>query len=192
MIFFFLVSQVKLCDFGLATAKNRSKTFTGASSPHSAALTAQWTAPEVFDGLPKSFASDVYAMAVTMWEIMERRVPFEGLAPDVVSDMARRGVRPSLSPETERSAMAPLLKRCWDPRGDLRPRADAVDLTVAGELIAMASAVKTSAGDSLLGGLGERMRERDARLKRTLEGREKEARDKTKKRQSVYEGGIED
>ena len=62
--------SVKICDFGMSEAKNRSKTMTAASVGRSgAALTVAWSAPELFEDSPKSNATDVYALGVTLWEI---------------------------------------------------------------------------------------------------------------------------
>ena len=67
--------SARLCDFGLSEAKNRSKTMTSAANAgatESNALTVAWSAPELFTAEPKSFATDVYALGLTLWEIYER------------------------------------------------------------------------------------------------------------------------
>lgn len=53
-------SGVRICDFGMAEAKDRSKSMTsvGMGSSASAGITVAWTAPEVLQNEDKSFASD--------------------------------------------------------------------------------------------------------------------------------------
>ena len=89
---------VRLCDFGMSHAKNRSKTLTVASHARSKghALTVAWSAPELFNDEPKSFASDVYALGVTLWEIFERRTPFGNMPEAAVVSQVLAGKRPIL------------------------------------------------------------------------------------------------
>ena len=89
---------VRLCDFGMSQAKNRSKTLTMASHAKNKghALTVAWSAPELFNDEPKSFASDVYALGVTMWEIFERRTPFGNMPEAAVVSQVLTGKRPVL------------------------------------------------------------------------------------------------
>lgn len=89
---------VRLCDFGMSQAKNRSKTLTMASHAKNKghALTVGWSAPELFNDEPKSFASDVYALGVTMWEIFERRTPFGNMPEAAVVSQVLTGKRPVL------------------------------------------------------------------------------------------------
>ena len=67
-------NSICLCDFGLSEAKNRSKTITGGLSPRG--FTVQWTAPEILKNQPKTKATDVYSLAMTIWEIFERKNPY--------------------------------------------------------------------------------------------------------------------
>ena len=72
--------QCKLIDFGTARVKNLTKTTTNAivgSIP--------WMAPELLSheddstSPPYSFASDIYSLGLTLWEIVARRTPFSNL-----------------------------------------------------------------------------------------------------------------
>ena len=88
---------IRLCDFGMSQAKNRSKTLTVASHSKNKghALTVAWSAPELFNDEPKSFASDVYALGVTLWEIFERRTPFGNMPEAAVVSQVLAGKRPT-------------------------------------------------------------------------------------------------
>ena len=88
---------VRICDFGMSEAKDRSKSLTSAalSTNSSGGLTVAWTAPEVLKGEPKTYASDVFALGVTLWEIFMRATPFKGMPEMVrlsVPKRARSGV----------------------------------------------------------------------------------------------------
>ena len=59
--------SVRIYDFGMSEAKNRSRTMTAANVGRSGpALTVAWSAPELFEDAPKSNATDVYALGVTL------------------------------------------------------------------------------------------------------------------------------
>jgi serine/threonine protein kinase len=122
-----LTSQraVRICDFGMSEAKDRSKTMTvaAAGSPSSgAAMTVAWSAPELFKAQPKSYATDVYALGLTLWEIYERQVPFGNMPEAAVVSQVLAGERPNFTSET------PVLVReiataCWSPDPAKRPTA---------------------------------------------------------------------
>jgi len=64
--------EVKLCDFGIARAQDtRSSTRTGSVKGKPAYL-----APELFDGVPASRSTDVYAAAITVFQLATLRSPF--------------------------------------------------------------------------------------------------------------------
>jgi hypothetical protein len=89
--------SVRICDFGMSEAKNRSKTLTSANAGSSTALTVAWSAPELFEDDPKSFATDIYALGVTLWEVYERRVPFGNMPEAAVVSQILAGKRPKFS-----------------------------------------------------------------------------------------------
>ena len=120
--------SARLCDFGLSEAKNRSKTMTSAANAGSKsnALTVAWSAPELFTAEPKSFATDVYALGLTLWEIYERATPFASMPEAAVVNQVLSGRRPKLAktPESTR----PLVEACWSEDPKERPGADRVAL----------------------------------------------------------------
>ncbi len=64
--------EVKLCDFGIARAQDtRSSTRTGSVKGKPAYL-----APELFDGTAASRSTDVYAAAITIYQLATLRSPF--------------------------------------------------------------------------------------------------------------------
>jgi serine/threonine protein kinase len=119
--------SVRICDFGMSEAKNRSKTMTVAASSSGkggTALTVAWSAPELFKDRPKSFATDIYALGMTLWEIYERRVPFGNMPEAAVVNQVLSGHRPEIGSTEIPQEIRKLIQLCWseDPRE--RPAAD--------------------------------------------------------------------
>jgi len=123
--------SVRICDFGMSEAKNRSKTMTAAaagSNRGGTGITVAWSAPELFEDHPKSFETDVYALGLTLWEIYERRVPFGNMPEAAVVSQVMSGKRPTF---TATSAAMPaqvkaIIKACWSSDSKKRPRAGMV------------------------------------------------------------------
>merc|ERR1719263_1862477 len=74
-------------------------------------LTVQWTSPEVLKGKKKDRSSDVFALAVTLWEIFERNTPFVGMADMIVINQILAGVRPEL--EETPSEFCAVIAKAW-------------------------------------------------------------------------------
>lgn len=74
--------NVKLCDFGLASPKtdlnSGSVKFSG---------TPAYMAPEIFQKKNYDEKVDVFAFGTLVWEIMTRKIPYEGLE---ISDLKQR------------------------------------------------------------------------------------------------------
>ena len=117
--------SVCLCDFGMSEAKDRSKSMTTAvgvsSASGSGGLTVQWSSPELLKGKRKDRASDVFALAVTLWEIFERKTPFGGMADMIVINQILANVRPEI--EKTPSEFRALIQRAWMDDAKSRPNA---------------------------------------------------------------------
>ena len=81
-----------------------------------------YIAPEVINGKEYTFASDIYSVAMLMWEISSGQPPFVkyeyddyDLAMDIIN-----GMRPKIVPETPLEYKS-LMKRCWDADPLKRP-----------------------------------------------------------------------
>jgi len=136
-------SSLQLCDFGgavqvLATAMSTL------SAGGLKMATPAWTAPEMFTGSPKSHATDMYALGVFMWELMTCEVPFEGVAPNLIGDQVKAGVRPRIpspAPEGFSPEFIRIIEDCW--RADAAQRPSAKD--VHARLLQLDSTSRTSA-----------------------------------------------
>jgi serine/threonine protein kinase len=119
--------SVRICDFGMSEAKNRSRTMTVAASSSGkggTALTVAWSAPELFMDRPKSFATDIYALGLTLWEIYERRVPFGNMPEAAVVNQVLSGRRPEIASTDMPEAVRKLIQLCWSDDPGERPAAD--------------------------------------------------------------------
>ena len=120
-------NSICLCDFGLSEAKNRSKTITGGLSPHG--FTVQWTAPEILKNQPKTKATDVYSLAMTIWEIFERKNPYGDMLDMIVINQILSNVRPEIG-ERVPLEFRRLVQKSWDKHAKARPSAEQVAFTL--------------------------------------------------------------
>ena len=78
-----LTSQgaTKLCDFGLSqVSKAQARTFDVVSRNADRRGTAAYSAPELFTGTqPRSVAADIYALGISLFQLISGRLPFEQL-----------------------------------------------------------------------------------------------------------------
>lgn len=108
----------KLTDFGVSLTVNRTMT---PDQARDILGTLAYLAPEVIQGAPPDPRSDVYSLALTLYELVAGRVPFEGATPAAIAGqrLARpapplRTLAPDASPAFE-SALARALT--LDPEG---------------------------------------------------------------------------
>ena len=137
--------SVRICDFGMSEVKNRSKTMTAASTGSgSTAITVAWSAPELFRAKPKSYASDVYALGLTLWEIYERAIPFSGMPEAAIVNQVLSGARPDIGEKLPKEVER-LIKMCWSDDPKERPASGKV------------AYILTDLSTSLSSGLGEKI-----------------------------------
>lgn len=85
---------VKLCDFGNSQrlkAPNKSLTLKNLSG------TVAFMAPEMLKRNSVSTQSDVYALAITIWQLLHRKVPYSGMTNEqqVIYGVVKNNLRPS-------------------------------------------------------------------------------------------------
>ncbi len=117
--------RLVLCDFGLArqTSKEDDSVYSMQSNDR---VPMPWMAPECFKR-EFSPASDVWAWAVTVWEVLtgcaER--PFAGMPNESIGMEVALGARLAI-PEHTPGKLAQLMASCWAVKAADRPTAEAV------------------------------------------------------------------
>ncbi|KAG9125406.1 hypothetical protein FRC07_007726 [Ceratobasidium sp. 392] len=118
-------------DFGSAVLKDRSLKFTSTTSGNQ--LSIRWTAPELFNDKPSSFKTDIFALGMTILEIITEYVPYAELRNDVavICTIIKGGLpdrpREQISSRSEHGNMLwSLLEDCWAFEPGMRPGAHTV------------------------------------------------------------------
>ena len=116
--------KAKLSDFGLSRV--RKDTLSRQSLAPGFAGTLEWIAPELFQGAKGTKACDVYSYAMTVWEILSRKMPYQSIdkrhpmAMYTIGDMVKSGGR-EVIPVGTPSVLSDLTARCWAPEPTKRP-----------------------------------------------------------------------
>lgn len=73
--------------------------------------TLRWMAPELFRGEKTSAASDVYSLAITLWELFESEKPFRNVENKIVMEQVKSGLRPAFHDTPP--LLRPIIERSW-------------------------------------------------------------------------------
>eukprot|EP00092_Neocalanus_flemingeri_P041338 GFUD01045012.1.p1 GENE.GFUD01045012.1~~GFUD01045012.1.p1 ORF type:complete len:496 (+),score=109.92 GFUD01045012.1:65-1552(+) len=125
-----LVSSQGVCkvgDFGCSV----STSLASLSVDHSLVGTPGYQAPEFLRGCRPTPACDIYSLAILMWQMDSREIPFSGQHPQTVMfRVVSAGVRPPPPPSHMASINLPsftsLYQSCWDKNQANRPTAQQV------------------------------------------------------------------
>lgn len=120
----------KLTDFGNATLQEYSLRFATTSSKND--MSYRWAAPELFEGGKNSQAADVYALGMTILEVITGQVPFAGMKQAHIMRFVTSGkicerpeeFIPSQSPQGD--LLWSILLKCWEFEPSERPSAEVV------------------------------------------------------------------
>eukprot|EP01133_Synstelium_polycarpum_P019412 gene19412-23245_t len=119
--------EIKVCDFGLS----RFNTGSNLETLVKMRGTFAYCAPEVYFGEQFSTKSDVYSIAVILWELVTRCIngryerPFseyKNLHHDfqIIIQTSKKGLRPTIPPACP-PLLSQLIQDCWDPSSASRP-----------------------------------------------------------------------
>ncbi|KAH7322148.1 kinase-like domain-containing protein [Rhizoctonia solani] len=131
-----------LIDFGNSILKNRTLKFT--ESTNGSAFTLGWSAPEFFkkNGICQcTKATDVYALGMTIYEVIAGKRPYDGIAfPGVIKLVSEKTPpeRPTCIPPGHENGdmLWELLRHCWSYEPEARP--SAAEVTAAMKTITLA------------------------------------------------------
>lgn len=106
--------RARVTDFGLAVAGERATDRAG---------TPAYMAPEQLGGAAATFASDIYALGLVLYEIFTGRRPFEATSTHdlLVRQQASEFARPSSLTRDVPAAAERVIVRCLDPDPHVRP-----------------------------------------------------------------------
>jgi hypothetical protein len=112
---------LKLADFGESSLASDTK-------GHKPGCTVNWSSPEVLRGEEYTSASDIYSLAMCVYEIHSGKVPFEHIEDRLeIAQMVTNGDRPMLPLDDTFEldpAVVVLLQRSWDADREERPSID--------------------------------------------------------------------
>jgi len=125
-----LVSSQGMCkvgDFGCSVATS----CTSLTLDHSLVGTPGYQAPEFLRGCAPTPACDIYSLAILMWQLDSREVPFSGQHPQTVMfRVVSAGARPTPPPPHTSCISTPsftsLYSSCWNMNPSSRPTAQQV------------------------------------------------------------------
>lgn len=119
--------NAKLSDFGLSEWRDLTSTYSTQpikNGPRSGTMS--HIPPELFLDINKkgSVEEDVYAFAVTLWEIFSGKTPFSRCSNDLITTAVLNNQRPDLNGLESESpqAIKDMIKCCWDQNPHFRPK----------------------------------------------------------------------
>lgn len=110
--------RVKIGDFGLALTKAEIRTRT----MRPGVGTVDYLAPEIHQGKPHHFQSDIFSFGVVLFEIAGQTRPYHGMESEaMLMGRKERGVEPCIVEDSCPPELLDLMRACIAPEADKRP-----------------------------------------------------------------------
>jgi len=122
---------LKLSDFGMSKVRQSSASQTN-SGVLLAGFTPAFAGPELLETGEAGNATDVFAFAITMWNLWTRETPWRGMGDPVIC--IKRGDRPPINQECPFPQYLSLMQECWDKDPGKRPRFEQITSLIQDEL----------------------------------------------------------
>eukprot|EP00943_MAST-04B_sp_MAST-4B-sp1_P003078 g3078.t1 len=118
----------KICDFGISKGEDLQTYTKQQTMASDAGGTLSWKAPEEFDDALFNEKCDVWSYGVTVWEIMTREIPWEGLTKTkIVGNIVRHEQLPYLPYDKVKlsslygTKCIKIMESCWKKKPEERP-----------------------------------------------------------------------
>jgi len=127
------ILKAVICDFGLARVTTSATTLDNLKIREIGGFSPRYAAPEVIANFQIMMStdpevdkkSDVYSYAIIIWELLTRRIPWDGLNRDQIEANVRNGVRPDIpandGSDQAKTILIDLMTSCWQPSHNSRP-----------------------------------------------------------------------
>ena len=106
------LGHARIMDFGIAVAKSDTASVGTAGTP-------AYMAPELFEGVEASVASDVYSLGVVLFEMVTGRLPY---GESGKTGLSKTGMLPNAETETITPQLERVIRRCLAPDPQDRPK----------------------------------------------------------------------
>ena len=110
----------KLTDFGLSAMIQQNASTTNGKNLTAETGTYRYMAPEVIKNQKYHYPADIYSLAVLMWEIITRELPFQNLSQiEAAGCVALEGKRPPF-PKGIPAQVRLIIEKCWSGKPEER------------------------------------------------------------------------
>ncbi|KAJ3042911.1 hypothetical protein HK097_001868, partial [Rhizophlyctis rosea] len=115
--------HAQISDFGFATVRAYVTQRSSGKATDDGTGTLRWMSPELLDGAPLSTASDVYAFAITWWEVLTQgELPYVNVSSNMIlMELIKKGKRPSRPDQCTSDEIWAFIERCWNQDSGVRP-----------------------------------------------------------------------
>jgi serine/threonine protein kinase len=127
------ILKAVVCDFGLARVTTSANTLDNLKLREIGGFSPRYAAPEVLSSFRLQTStdpevdkkSDVYSFAIIIWELLVRKIPWDGYNGEQIEQNVRAGMRPDVPKNDDtdqaRTILIDLMQACWQDAPATRP-----------------------------------------------------------------------